>query len=171
MGKIYISISVYSYIVINQIQRNWQWRFTWFKFSKLWKLILCSFVLFSTRFSFVGKLRFQFMIFLPLCPFQVRVTVTRPCPVAEAKFSQDLANPSHFTVNVERKSKPSRLHLVLGLLEPIGSPGRGDPHMLCPPHSWGVARGWVILYLPPKLLETDRRAKEWIWKSTRGARR
>lgn len=63
-----------------------------------------------------------------------------PCPVAEAKFSQDLANPSHFTVNVERKSKPSHLHFVLGLLEPIGSPGRGDP-ICCAhhtPEAWPV---------------------------------
>lgn len=82
-------------------------------------------------------------------PFRLGLQSQRAvlCPVAEAKFSQDLANPSHFTVNVKRKSKPSHLHFVLRLSEPIDSPGRGDPRMLCP-HSWGMAHEWVILYLP-----------------------
>lgn len=60
-----------------------------------------------------------------------------PCPVTEAKFSHNLVNPSHFTW-------PSYLHFVLWLLEPIGYPGRGDGHMLCP-YPLGFAQGQVIL--------------------------
>lgn len=154
------STLLFQYIVINQIQRNRQWRFTWSEFWELWKLILCLLVCFVFNKVFLCRQTqisvHDFPASLPLSCTGYRHNV--PCPVAGAKFSQDLENPSHFTTNVERKSKSSHLHFVLGLSEPIGSPGRSDPRMLCP-HSWGMARGWVILYLPQSC-STDRRAKE-----------
>lgn len=63
--------------------------------------------MFPTRFSCVGQLRSEFMLFLPLASFTLGLHHKIPCPVTEARSSQDLENPRQFAM-----LRGSQSHLI-----------------------------------------------------------